>query len=42
MPFLSFKGITHVHLLKISVMDNKKQNSLLNVPINCIPTGSAH
>ena len=31
MPFLSFKGITHAYLLKISITQNKKQIPLLNV-----------
>ena len=40
-PFLSFKGITHVHLLKISVTHNKKRIPLLNLLINCVSGRSA-
>ena len=40
-PFLSFKGITHAYLLKISITHNKKQIPLLNLLINCISAISA-
>ena len=40
-PLLSFKGITHAHLLKTSVTHNKKQIPLFNVVINCISGRSA-
>ena len=40
LPFLSFKGIIHTCLLKISITHNKKQISLLNLLINCISTRS--
>ena len=35
-PFLSFKGITHVYLMEISLTHNKKQMLLLNVLFKCI------
>ena len=35
MPFLSFKGITHAYLLKISITQNKKRIPLLNVLNYC-------
>ena len=35
-PFLSFKGITHAYLLKISITHNKKRIPLLNLLINSI------
>ena len=38
---MSFKGITHAHLLKISITHNKKQISLLNLFIKCISARSA-
>ena len=41
MPFLSFKRITHVYLLKISITHNKKRIPLLNLLINCISEKSA-
>ena len=34
--FLSFKGITHAYLLKISIAHNKKWIPLLDFLINCI------
>ena len=34
MPFLTFKGITHAYLLKISITNNKKQINLLKLLIN--------
>ena len=36
MPFLSFKGMTHAYLLKISITHNQNQNSLLTLLVNCI------
>ena len=41
MPFLSFKEITHVYLLKISITHNKKQIPLLNLLIDCVSVRSA-
>ena len=40
-PFLSFKGITHAYLLKISITHNKKRIPLLNLLINYISARSA-
>ena len=40
-PFLSFKGITHTYLLKISITRNKNLIPLLNFLINCISAKSA-
>ena len=41
MPFLSFKGVTHAYLLKISIAHNKNLNPLLNLSFNCIsPTST--
>ena len=40
-PFLSFKGITYVYLLKISITHNKKRITLLDLLINCISARSA-
>ena len=40
-PFLSFKGITHVYLLKISIALNKKRTLLLNLLISCLSARSA-
>ena len=40
-PFLSFKGITHAYLLKISIKHNKNLNPLLNLLINCLSARSA-
>ena len=40
-PSLSFEGITHAYLLKMSVTHNKKRNPLLNLLINCISARSA-
>ena len=37
---LSFKGITHAYLLKISITHNKNLNPLLNLLINCISSRS--
>ena len=34
--FLSFKGINHAYLLKISITHNKKRIPLLSLLINCI------
>ena len=39
--FLSFKGITHECLLKVSITHNKSLIPLLNLPINCISAKSA-
>ena len=39
--FFSFKGIIHVHLLKILITHNEKQIPLLNLLISCIPARSA-
>ena len=39
--FLSFIGITHAYLLKISITHNKKWISLLHLLINCISARSA-
>ena len=41
MSFLSFKGIIHAYLLKISITHNKKQIPLLNLLINYISVTSA-
>ena len=41
MAFLFFKGIIQVHLLQISLVDNKKQISSLNFLINYKSTRSA-
>ena len=40
MPFISFKGISQVYLLKISITHNKKQIPLLNLLINCVSAKS--
>ena len=40
-PFLSFKGITHACLLKISISQNDNLNPLLNLLINCTSVRSA-
>ena len=39
--FLSFKGIAHAYLLKISITPNKNLNTLLNLLINCVSARSA-
>ena len=39
-PFLSFKGITHAYLLKISITHNKKQITLLNLLVKYISAKS--
>ena len=41
MPFLSFKGIIHAYLLKISITHNKNLNPLLNLLNNYISPKSA-
>ena len=41
LPFLSFKGIAHAYLLKISIAHNKKWTPLLNLLINYISARSA-
>ena len=41
MSFLSFKGITHAYLLKMSITHNKKTIPLLNLLINYISARSA-
>ena len=41
MPFLTFKGATHVYLLKISITHNKNLDPLLNLLINCLSVKSA-
>ena len=40
-PFLSFKGITHAYLLKISITHNKRRIPISNLLINCISATSA-
>ena len=40
-PFLSFKGITHAYLLKISITHNKNLNPLVNLLIKFISARSA-
>ena len=39
--FLSFQGINHAYLLKISITHNKKRIPLLSLLINCISARSA-
>ena len=41
LPFLSFKGIAHAYLLKISITPNKNLNTLSNLLINCVSARSA-
>ena len=41
MPFLSFKGITHAYLLKMSITHNKKRIPLLSLINTCIMARSA-
>ena len=38
MPFLSFKAVTHVYLLKISITHNKREIPLLTLLISCLIT----
>ena len=40
-PFLSFKGITHAYLLKLSITHNKDRIPRLNLLLNCLPARSA-
>ena len=40
-PFLSFKGMTHLYLLNILITRHKTRNRLLNFFINCISERSA-
>ena len=37
--FLSFKGATHAHLQKISMIHKKNRNPLLYLLINCLSGG---
>ena len=40
-PYLSFKGITHTYLLKISITHTKNLNPLLNLLTNCVSAALA-
>ena len=41
MPFLTFEGITHARLLKISITNKKARKNLLHLLIDCISTRPA-